>query len=351
MTTLPPPAEMYQALLDRDAACDGVFFIAVKTTGIFCRPVCPARKPKPENVEYFGSIREALRAGYRPCKRCRPGLAPDRHPDWVRRLLDEVERDPAARLGDVELLALEIDPARARRYFKRHFGMTYQAYHRARRLGLALNEVRAGADLTNVGLRYGFESTSGFRDAFARLFGEPPGRGRSAGCLLADWLETPLGPMIAVANDEGLCLLEFSDRRALETQAATMRRRLGQAVVPGKNPHLERVADELARYFEGTLTRFTVPLVRAGSEFQLAVWRRLEEVPYGRTACYAEIARAIGRPGANQAVGRANGDNRLAIIIPCHRVIRSDGHLCGYAGGLWRKQWLLDHERRVAAGA
>ena len=344
----PTPAEMYRALLDRDPAYDGLFVVAVKTTGIACRPTCPAKKPRFENVEFFATTAEALRAGFRPCKRCRPSDEGPAPPEWLARLIERIDRSPTERLGDADLQRLGIEPSRARRYFKEHHGMTFHAYHRARRMGLALAEVRDGGDLLEVGLKHGFDSASGFRDAFARVFGEPPGQARDAACLLARWLDTPLGPMVAVAGDQGLCLLEFSDRKSIEAQAVSLRSHFPVAILPGNNAHLDRIADELASYFAGTLRQFTVPLVYPGSPFQGAVWAELTKIPYGRTTSYGAIAAAIGRPGASQAVGRANGENRLAIVVPCHRVIRSDGHLCGYAGGLRRKQWLLDLERRVS---
>lgn len=350
-TALPPEKEMHRALLARDASYDGLFFVAVKTTGIFCRPTCPARKPKAQNIEFFATARDALHAGYRPCKRCRPldnGGAP---PEWVKPLLDVVERDSGGRLTDSDLRGMGIEPSRARRYFKTHYGMTFHAYHRARRMGRALKEIRGGGDLLEAGFGSGFDSTSGFRDAFARVFGAPPGRGREASCLLARWLDSPLGAMLAVAHDEGLCLLEFVDRRAIEHQIRTLRKRMNAAIVPGDNAHLDTIEDELSRYFDGTLQRFRVPIVARGTPFQERVWRRLRKIPYGRTLSYAQLAEDIDRPGAQRAVGRANGDNHLAIVIPCHRVVRSDGSLCGYGGGVWRKKRLLDLEQSRAGDA
>lgn len=215
-------------------------------------------------------------------------------------------------------------------------------------MGLALAEVRKGADLTHVGLKHGYESTSGFRDAFAKVFGQPPGKARAAECIVSAWLTSPLGPLLTAATAEGLCLLEFTDRRAIERQIAVLRKRMNRPIVPGKNVHLERVAEELARYFEGKLREFKTPLVIRGTPFQEKVWRRLLKIPYGRTCSYDDMARDIGQPLARRAVGRANGDNRIAIVIPCHRVIRADGALSGYGGGVWRKQYLLDLERRAA---
>ncbi len=345
---LPSTDEMYHAVVERNSAYDGVFFTAVRTTGIFCRPTCPAKKPRLENVEFYPSVRDALAAGYRPCKRCRPLEPNGGAPEWLRRLLEKVDGDPSLRWKDADLRDMSIDPIRVRRWFLAHYGMTFHAYQRARRLGLAMGQIRHGADLTHTAYDHGFESLSGFRDAFGKLFGETPGRSRAATCVMVTRVLTPLGPMIAGATDDGLCLLEFTDRRMLETQIKRLRKLLDCAVAPGSNPHIARLDDELTRYFEGTLEQFTVPLVVPGTEFQRAVWDSLRRVPYGETSTYAALARDIGRPGAQRAVGKANGDNRLAIIIPCHRIVRSDGQLWGYGGGIWRKRYLIDHERKHA---
>lgn len=347
----PSEADMYDALLRRDPEGEGVFLVGVRTTGVFCRPTCSARKPRRENVEFFFSARDALHAGYRACKRCRPldgGLRP---PEWIERLLERVEGRPGRRFTDADLRSLGIVPTRARAYFKRRYGMTFHAYCRARRLGEALSDIRRGAQVERIGRRNGFESISGFRDAFSRLFGAPPGRVRDVQCLFADWLDTPLGAMLAIAGDEGLHLLEFVDRRGIERQIATLRRRLGATVVPGSNVHLQSIRRELENYFAGRLLNFRTRLAPVGGQFQLAVWRELRRIAPGETRSYAQLVRAVGRGGAHRAVGRANGDNRIAIAIPCHRVIAADGTLCGYGGGLWRKRWLLDHERSVNGGS
>jgi AraC family transcriptional regulator of adaptative response/methylated-DNA-[protein]-cysteine methyltransferase len=350
MELMPRQGEMYRALCARDAAYDGLFFVGVRSTGIFCRPVCPARKPRRENVEFFTSARDALHAGYRPCKRCHPvdrsgGPAP-----WVRRLMDAVELDPLRRLTDADLRAMDIEPARARRYFNDYYGMTFHAYHRARRVGMALRALREGTDIMAAGYDHGFESASGFRSAFARVFGCAPGGAAAVSALDARWLDTPLGAMVAVAGEDGVCLLEFVDRRGLESQLGRLRARLGRAVVPGANAHLERLGGELERYFDGRLTRFETPVAAVGTEFQRSVWARLRAIPFAGTESYSGIARAVGRPGAQRAVGSANGANPVAIVVPCHRVVRDDGTLGGYGGGLWRKRWLLAHERAACPG-
>jgi len=345
MKALPSQREMERAIRKRDASYDGVFFVAVRTTRIFCRPSCPSRPALPRNHEFYASVREAIFAGYRPCKRCLPLNVNGHPPGWVARLLRAVERDPSARLTDADVRALSVDPARARRYFLKHHGMTFLAYCRGRRMSTAIEQIRNGESLDEVALGNGYESHSGFRDAFTRTFGKPPGRHRAEGCVVVTWLESPLGPLVAGAADDGVCLLEFSDRRMLETQFITLRRRFTCAIVPGKNAHLDQLASELERYFAGKLTEFRVPVVYPGTGFQHAVWDELRRIPYGETRSYEALARAVGAPGAQRAVGRANGQNRIAIVLPCHRVVNKDGRLGGYGGGLWRKQFLLDLER------
>ncbi len=345
MNGLPTAMEMERAYLSSDGSYDGIFYLAVHSTGIFCRPSCPARKPDPRNVSYYQSAKEALSAGYRPCKRCHPLVAQGVTPDWVEKLLAQVERAPMERYNDESLRNMGIHPARARRYFQKTYGMTFQAYCRSQRLGKALEQIRRGAGLDDVALGYGYESHSGFRDAFVRTFGDPPGRSRKAECIVTAWIESPLGPLLAGATADGICLLEFTDRRMLDTQFAVLRRQFKCAVVPGENEHTRKLRDELHRYFRGELKKFTVPLIYPGTEFQEQVWNELLRIPYGTTVSYEEIAKRVGKPAAVRAVGHTNGLNRIAIVIPCHRVVNKSGALGGYGGGLWRKQKLLQFEK------
>ncbi len=342
---------MYRALLNRDTTFEGVFYVGVKTTGIFCRPTCPAKKPKNENVEYYSSPQEALYGGYRPCLRCRPLDKEQKPPELVDRLRKMVERSPAGKVSGSELCAEGIDPSTARRQYQRYYGMTFHAYQRARRMGLALHEVRHGESVIDAQLSNGFESASGFWEAFKRVFGVPPSKAEHVDCLRARWIETPLGAMLALANDEGLHLLEFVDRRGLEREIACLMKRAGCAIVPGDNQHLDQLCEELKTYFDGAMTSFTVPVVIAGSAFERGVWSLLRTIPPGETRSYAQLARTLGNASAIRPVGRANGRNCLALVVPCHRVIRADGQLCGYGGGVWRKQWLLEHERQAIARA
>jgi AraC family transcriptional regulator of adaptative response/methylated-DNA-[protein]-cysteine methyltransferase len=340
----------YVALTERNPAYEGVFYVGVRTTGVFCRPTCPARPPKRENCEFFRDAQQALLASYRPCKRCRPLSHPNQTSEVVRRLVDAVERAPEKRWRDADFDALSLHASTARRQFRKRFGMTFVAYARAHRLGDAFKAIRAGERVIMAQLEAGYESGSGFRDAFAKIMGAPPAS-RSARALFAAWLETPLGAMTAISDEEALHLLDYADRRGLERQIESLRARAKAGIVPGRTGPIARIEAELAAYFAGRSMRFETPLARLGSEFQNAVWDALLAIPPGRTLSYAELARAIGAPPAVRAAARANGANPFAIVIPCHRVINADGALGGYGGGLARKRWLLEHERRWANAA
>src|SRR5437016_7783973 len=256
---------MYRALVNRDAGFEGIFFIGVRTPGLFCRPTCAAKKPARENVDFFATSIEAIESGYRACLRCHPTEPGKRPPELIERLRTEVERAPGGRLTDKELAAMAIDPSTARRQFKRHYGMTFQAYYRARRLGLALSEVRRGGRVDEAKNGSGFGSASGFREAFTRVFGDPPTAAKARACMFAERIETPLGAMLAVADDKGLRLLEFADRRALESELSTLRQRLKTNVVPGEHRYLDAIRSQLARYFSGGDLAFEIPLAPVGS--------------------------------------------------------------------------------------
>jgi AraC family transcriptional regulator of adaptative response/methylated-DNA-[protein]-cysteine methyltransferase len=345
LTLLPPREEMEQAFANKDASYDGVFYVAVKTTGIFCRPSCPSR-PNRENVEFFSSVKECLFAGYRACKRCHPLEANGKPPDWARELISRVETAPDTRLKAGDLRTLGITPERARRWFQQHYGMSFAAWCRGNRLAGAFMRIRQGAALDDAIFDCGFQSHSGFREAFARVFGKAPGRSRENGeRVVVTMLETPLGPMLAGATDQGINFLEYTDRRMLEHNFKSMHRRFGCGIVPGQHPLLERLREQLIEYFEGERREFTLPLSSRGTPFQDKVWQELRRIPFGETISYDELARRIGQPTAQRAVARANGMNYVAILIPCHRVIGKDGTLTGYGGGLWRKRLLLELER------
>ena len=340
---LPSRRTLLGAVARRDAAWDGLFIVAVRTTGIACRPTCPSRPARPENLEFFPTLDAARAAGFRPCLRCRPERLVA-EPEWWPQLVALADRAGSARLSDDTLAARGFDPVRVRRYCRREYGMTFHAWLRARRLAAAQHRLRNGAPLDRVIIDSAWESHSGFRDAFSRLVGAPPGRARDGEPVIAATWNSPLGTMVAAAVDEGVVLLEFGDIARLEKQAPTLRRWFHGPVLAGSHRHLTQLFAELEAYFAGNRRDFTVPVVLRGSPFELAVWNALRAIPYGATCSYADVARAIGIPKAVRAVGSANGRNRLPIVIPCHRVVNTGGKLGGYGGGLWRKVRLLEIE-------
>ena len=226
--------------------------------------------------------------------------------------------------------------------------MTFVQYARARRMGIAMHQIREGEAVIDAQLATGYESSSGFRDAFSRILGAVPTKSGKVMILKASWIDTPLGPMIAVASEEALYLLEFVERRGLEREIERLRKKTQAAILPGTSNPILSIKNELKQYFNGELKDFKTDTVLLGSDFQKRVWEELTKIPFGETRSYSYQARALGKPSASRAVAQANGANQLALIIPCHRVINSNGDLGGYGGGIMRKKWLLDHERRVA---
>lgn len=340
--------ELYDAMVRSDPAYEGRFITGVRTTGIFCRPTCRARKPKAENVEFFPSTQQALVAGYRPCKLCHPLQTQEPVPGMIQALLDEVQEAPG-RIPDRELRARGLDPDAVRRWFKRHHGLTFQSYQRVRRLGEAFGRIRQGETVTASALESGFDSLSAFGDSFKKTFGAAPTKTSTTRLIQTGRVQTPLGPMVAAEVDDTLCLLEFADNRTWEAELAVLERQLGARALPGGSALFDRLSVQLDEYFARIRQRFDLPLTMLGTEFQRAAWKSLGEIPYGERKTYAEQAVALGRPAAVRAVGSAHGANRIAIVVPCHRVVARDG-LGGYRGGLWRKQWLLDLEAGRLAG-
>lgn len=346
MITAENKKEYYGALIDKKTEYEGMFFVGVKTTGVFCRPTCPARKPKFENCEFYETAQQALLASFRPCKRCRPLSHPNHVSEIVQILVEAVEENPEKRWKDKDFQELSVDSSTARRQFKKRFGMTFVEYARARRMGLAMKQIRSGETVIDAQLSTGYESSSGFRDAFSRIMGTAPTLAGKSNILKVSWLDTRLGPMIAIGDEEALYLLEFVDRRGLEREVERLRKKTNSAIIPGQTEPIRSIESELSLYFEGELNDFKTPVLLIGSPFQKRVWKELKEIPPGQTRSYSDIAAAIGKPSSFRAVAQANGANQIAIVIPCHRVINANGELGGYGGGLMRKNWLINHEKQ-----
>ncbi|MXQ10286.1 bifunctional transcriptional activator/DNA repair enzyme AdaA [Microvirga makkahensis] len=341
---------LFAALIARDPSYEGFAYAGVKTTGIFCRLTCPARKPKRSNVIFFGSCEDAQEAGFRPCLRCKPLERRRPASGALETLRERIRTEPERRWSAEDVRALGYDPSTARRAFQREYGVTFAQYARSQRLGVAVGRLRQGGSVMDAQLDAGYESGSGFREAITKLVGDAPARATGQPILTARWLDTPIGAMLAIADGTGVHLLEFADRTALPTEIARLRTRVG-AICFGDSSILEKLSFQVERYFSGRSSSLDVPVVQRGSVFEASVWDALRRIPVGDTRSYGEIARLIGRPDAPRAVARANGANQVAVIVPCHRVIGADGSLTGYGGKLWRKKWLLEHERRMAGHA
>ncbi len=336
---------MYKALIDKDETYEGSFIAAIKTTGIFCRPSCTAKKPKLENVEFYYSVKEAVQNGYRPCKICNPMEKLGETPDYIKNILKELNNNPSHKLKDWDLTQRGIEPNTIRRWFLKNHGITFHSFQRMNRINSAFKKIRNGEPVTSVAYDSGYESLSGFNDSFKSIFGVSPTYSKNKNIINITRLETPIGTMFACGIENGICLLDFTDRKSLETELKFLSKNLNAAIIQGTNTHFDLLKKQLDEYFNGQRKEFSIPIITFGTDFQKSVWQVLQTIPYGSTCSYKHQAELLKKPNAVRAVANANGLNKISILIPCHRVIGEDGNLTGYGGGLWRKKWLLDLEK------
>jgi AraC family transcriptional regulator of adaptative response/methylated-DNA-[protein]-cysteine methyltransferase len=332
----------WAAFMRRDRSWDGRVVGAVKTTGIYCKPSCPARRPKREHVIFYASTEEARAAGFRPCLRCKP---------------DEVGRDREAVAAAVKLIeraeeapslaelatAVGYAPHHFQRIFKRDLGVSPAEYARGLRNRRTEQALKSNGRVTDAVYDAGYQSPSGFYSDAKERLGMTPSAWRDGGhgeTIRWTTFDSPLGQMLIAATSKGICRLTFDDSED------SLRRLFPNATVVRDEGGLKELVEGALAAIERPLAAPDLPIDVAGTAFQEAVWRELRKIPAGETRSYAEIAAAIGQPKAVRAVGTANGDNHVAVLIPCHRVIRSDGSLGGYAGGLDRKRKLLAAEGR-----
>ena len=339
------PDTAWAAFMRRDRAWDGRVIGAVHTTGIYCKPSCPARRPKRENVTFYSSGAEAREAGFRPCLRCKP---------------DEVGRDREAIASAVKLIeqaeevpvlaelaeAVGYAPHHFQRIFKRDLGVSPAEYARAIRNQRTETALRANERVTDAVYEAGYQSPSGFYSDAKERLGMTPSAWRDGGrgeTIRWTTFDSPLGQMLIAATSKGICRLTFDDSEA------SLKRLFPEARVVEDEGGLRGLVEGALAAIDKPLAAPDLPIDVAGTAFQEAVWRELRRIPAGETRSYAEIAAAIGHPKAVRAVGTANGDNHICVLIPCHRVIRSDGSLGGYGGGIERKKKLLASEGHAIA--
>ena len=291
-------------------------FVGDLSNGSFCQLDCKRLTGK-ESLQFFSSPAIAIRAGFHPCTHC----SPIQFPDWMHTFFLEVENQLSEDDDKLLLDPLKINVSRVSNWMKNNLDMTTQGYFKILRINRKF--------LVSDG--HSFEKLTTSSD-------------NTSNNILIERINSPLGTLIAGIYDDDLCLLEFSDRRMLSTQIKRIKKIFEVDVVKRKHVLFEQLQNELNEYFEGIRKTFSIPLQMKGSAFQQRVWGKLLDIEYGQTKRYAEQAEALENPLAIRAIARANGDNRIAILIPCHRVIGSDGSLTGYGGGLWRKKFLLDLE-------
>jgi AraC family transcriptional regulator of adaptative response/methylated-DNA-[protein]-cysteine methyltransferase len=337
----------WEAFTRRDRAFDGRFVIGVLTTGIYCRPSCAARQPRRENVRFFADGAEARGAGLRACKRCRPDDV-SRDEAAVLAAIDEIKASASNPGGFPQLAelaqAVGYSPTHFQRVFTRATGLSPAAYARALREERAREALSGGGSVTEAIYEAGFEAPSRFYKSLDGKLGMAPSvwvRGGEGALIRWAVVTTTLGPMLVAATEKGVCRLSFrEDREALAARFPRARLTEGGAAFAGL---LQRVVDAVEHPGTGS----DIPLDVRGTAFQERVWAELRKIPPGETRSYAAIAAAAGKPSAVRAAGSANGANNVAVLIPCHRVVRSDGTLGGYAYGLDIKRELLAREART----
>ena len=335
----------WAAFMRRDRAWDGRVIGAVKTTGIYCKPSCPARRPKREHVEFFAAADEARAAGYRACLRCKPDeVGRDREAvAEAVKLIEQAEEVPT--LSDLAD-AVGYAPHHFQRIFKRDLGVSPAEYARGLRNQRTEAALKANGRVTDAVYEAGYSAPSSFYSDAKERLGMTPSAWRNGGrgeTIRWTHFDSPLGQMLIAATSKGICRLTFDDSEA------SLRRLFPNATIVEDGGGLKELVDGALVAIDSPLAARELPIDVAGTAFQEAVWRELRKIPAGETRSYAQIAAAIGQPRAVRAVGTANGDNHVAVLIPCHRVIRSDGTLGGYAGGLDRKRKLLAAEGHVPA--
>jgi len=340
--------QCWTALERRDAAAADKFLYGVRTTGVYCRPGCTSRLPLRRNTVFFETIAEAEAAGLRPCKRCRPteASAASRHLAAIEKacaLLRTSETIPS--LGELADAAC-ISRFHFHRVFKQITGVTPRDYARSHRLGRLGEKLDAGQPITASIYASGFGSSSRAYEAAPAGLGMTPGRRRRGGSgetIRFVTVATALGWALVAATERGICMTALGDDR--DSLAGSLRQRFPSAEVIAEDAGLKQWADRIVRFITAPEQNLDLPLDIRGTAFQARVWRALQKIPLGKTASYTEIAAALGQPKAVRAVAQACAANKLALIVPCHRVIRSDGELGGYRWGLERKQALLARER------
>jgi AraC family transcriptional regulator of adaptative response/methylated-DNA-[protein]-cysteine methyltransferase len=338
--------QFYQALLDRESRYVGVFFVAVKTTWVFCIATCRARKPKFKNVEFYTCFKEALDCGYRPCKVCKPTENTHQAPVEVQAAISLVRDNPKQKFSDAHLAESGFNPVNLRRWFKQHYGMTFQAFQRMYRINNALLELKSGKTVTDCAFASGYESLSGFGYTYKKVLKQSPNENKEQCTILINRLTTPLGPMFICATDNGICLLEFVDHKQLERKLEEIQFLLSSKIIAGENKIIRQAKKQLSEYFSGLRQHFDLSIDMRGSKYERQVWQYLMSVPYGQAISDQQKGSMLHSKNSPGVGLKAIVSNKIAIIIPSHRVVTSNEKLKGREAKTVREQWLLEQERK-----
>jgi AraC family transcriptional regulator of adaptative response/methylated-DNA-[protein]-cysteine methyltransferase len=349
--SMPEEPVMRAAIANRDRRADGAFVYGVLTTGVYCRPSCASRAANAANVRFFADAAAAESAGFRACKRCRPNTSADRRPDLMQELARYIEKHADEPLSLKKLAAqAQLSPAHLQRVFKSALGVSPKAYHDAARMRLFKGSLKSGKGVLESLTEAGFQSTSRIYGHATRTLGMTPSTYRSGGSgetISYALRNTALGPIMMAATDRGVCFAQFGRSAAslLEQLQAEFPNAAIRKSDATRSPALDDWIEALEAHIAGSAPRPDVPLDLRGTSFQIRVWRFLLDVPEGHVLSYTEVANGIDRAKAVRAVASACAANRIAVLVPCHRVLRGDGGLGGYRWGLERKRVLIDHER------
>ena len=346
------PETAWRAVLARDARFDGRFVYAVSTTGIFCRPSCPSRRPHRRHVTQFSRPDEARTAGFRPCRRCRPETEPAPASATIDRVRAHIDAHLDDRLTLDQLAGVAgLSPAHVQRSFKARFGLSPREYVRARRAERFKAEVRKGRSVTDALYEAGYSSGSRLYEAASAQLGMTPGVYRKGGPgveIHYSIAPSSFGRLLVAATTKGVCSVQLGDAEdALEDG---LRRQYPLARIERDDGALRPTLAAILAHLDGSVRKLDLPIDVAATSFEWRVWKALKEIPYGETRSYAEVAASLGRPRAARAVARACAANRVALLVPCHRVVRGDGSAGGYRWGEARKRRLLAREKARSAG-
>ncbi len=337
----------YQALIERKPNYVGVFYVAVKTTSVFCISTCRARKPKIENVAFYTQLNEVIEKGFRPCKICKPTENASLMPEDVTRAMTMFQSDSTKKVSDKLLAENGLSAVKIRRWFKQHYGITFQAYQRMYRINKGFKTIKEGEKTTYAAYSSGYDSLSGFGHTFKKYIGKSPANSAGTTLILVKRITTPLGPMLLAATQHGLCLSVFMEGKSLSAAIDDIVLPLNASLIMGENHHLVQGAGELEEYFAGKRLKFDVVLDENYIIVPSLLRQELMKVPFGQTITSDTLKKNVVKQKKLPSSTDFFKQNHMAIIVPSHRIVDGSEGLGGATGDEERKKWLVNHEKKT----